>query len=47
MYTCGTTYISNSDSNMLPSDGETNDPEKYLNRVGMIMEKVGNPAVCF
>jgi GNAT superfamily N-acetyltransferase len=38
-------YISNGDSNMLPSDGGKSDPEKYLNRLGTIMEKVSVPTI--
>ncbi|KAE9381706.1 hypothetical protein N431DRAFT_359987 [Stipitochalara longipes BDJ] len=37
-------YISNGDANMLPLDGGISDPEKYLNRLGTIMEKVNTPA---
>jgi hypothetical protein len=36
-------YISNGDANMLPLDGGASDPEKYLNRLGIIMEKVNSP----
>jgi GNAT superfamily N-acetyltransferase len=38
-------YISNGDANMLPLDGGTSDPEKYLNRLGTVMEKVNTPAL--
>lgn len=38
-------YISNGDSNMLPLDGGTSDAEKYLNRLGTIMEKVNTSAL--
>jgi GNAT superfamily N-acetyltransferase len=36
-------YRSNGDANMLPSDGGQSDPEKYLVRLGTIMEKVNPP----
>jgi hypothetical protein len=36
-------YISNGDANMLPLDGGASDPGKYLNRLGIIMEKVNPP----
>jgi GNAT superfamily N-acetyltransferase len=38
-------YISNGDANMLPLDGGTSAPEKYLNRLGTVMEKVNTPAL--
>jgi len=38
-------YISNGDANMLPLDGGTSDPEKYLNRLGTVMEKVNTSAL--
>jgi GNAT superfamily N-acetyltransferase len=38
-------YISNGDANLLPLDGGTSDPEKYLNKFGMIMEKVNLPSL--
>jgi GNAT superfamily N-acetyltransferase len=38
-------YISNGGASMLPLEGGTSDPEKYLNRLGTIMEKVNTPAL--
>jgi GNAT superfamily N-acetyltransferase len=38
-------YVSNGDSSMLPLDGGASDPERYLNRLGTIMEKVNPPAL--
>jgi GNAT superfamily N-acetyltransferase len=36
-------YRSNGDANMLPSDGGVSDPEKYLVRLGTVMERVNPP----
>jgi len=36
-------YISNGDANMLPLDGGASDPEKYLSRLGIVMEKRNRP----
>ncbi|CZR50759.1 related to GNAT family acetyltransferase [Phialocephala subalpina] len=36
-------YLANGDAEMLPPDGGKSDPEKYHNRLGLIMERVSLP----